>query len=116
LTSAGLNINHKTYKYNITHSNQTEFLMYEQNGKYKAHTDMFHEHSENTRKLTCLAFLNDDFEGGKFFIQTSYEKIYPFQEKGSIVIFPSYMLHGVEDVIKGNRFTVVTWLEGSYFK
>jgi hypothetical protein len=116
LTSCGLNLNHQFWQYNITHSNQTEFLMYDVNGKYEAHVDTFHQLGNETRKLTCLAILNDDFEGGKFYIMNSHEKIYPPQEKGDIIVFPSFMVHGVEPVIKGKRFTVVTWLVGPYFK
>jgi hypothetical protein len=116
LTSCGLNINHEKWQYNITHSNQTEFLMYDVNGKYEAHVDTFHQHSNETRKLTVIAILNDDFEGGKFYIQQSNEKMYPPQEKGDIIVFPSFMVHGVEPVTKGKRFTVVTWLVGPYFK
>jgi len=116
LTSCGLNINHQKWQYNITHSNQTEFLMYDINGKYEAHVDTFHQHGLETRKLTALAILNDDFEGGKFYIMNSHEKIYPPQEKGDIIVFPSFMVHGVEPVTKGKRFTVVTWLVGPYFK
>jgi hypothetical protein len=116
LTSCGLNLNHQFWQYNITHSNQTEFLMYDINGKYEAHVDTFHQLGNETRKLTCLAILNDDFEGGKFFVQQGHEKIYPPQEKGDIIVFPSFMVHGVEPVIKGKRFTVVTWLVGPYFK
>lgn len=116
LTSCGLNINHQFWQYHITHSNQTEFLMYDVNGKYEAHVDTFHQHGNETRKLTCLAILNDDFEGGKFYIINSHEKIYPSQEKGDIIVFPSFMVHGVEPVTKGKRFTVVTWLVGPYFK
>ena len=116
LTSCGLNINHEKWQYNITHSNQTEFLMYDVNGKYEAHVDTFHQLGNETRKLTCLAILNDDFEGGKFYIINGHEKIYPPQEKGDIIVFPSFMVHGVEPVTKGKRFTVVTWLVGPYFK
>jgi hypothetical protein len=116
LTSCGLNINHEKWKYNITHSNQTEFLMYDVNGKYEAHVDTVHQHNTETRKLTVIAILNNDFEGGKFYIMNSHEKIYPPQEKGDIIVFPSFMVHGVEPVIKGKRFTVVTWLVGPYFK
>jgi predicted 2-oxoglutarate/Fe(II)-dependent dioxygenase YbiX len=116
LTSSALNINHQFWKFDITHSNQTEFLMYDVNGKYEAHVDIFHIHSDETRKLTALAILNDDFEGGKFFIQNGYEKLYPPQEKGDIIVFPSFMVHGVEPVTKGIRYTVVTWLVGPYFK
>jgi hypothetical protein len=116
LTSCGLNINHEKWQYNITHSNQTEFLMYEVDGKYEAHVDTLHQLGNETRKLTCLAILNDDFEGGKFYIMNSNEKIYPPQEKGDIIVFPSFMVHGVEPITKGKRFTVVTWLVGPYFK
>jgi len=116
LTSCGLNINHEKWQYNITHSNQTEFLMYDVNGKYEAHVDTFHQLGNETRKLTVIAILNDDFEGGKFYIMNSHQKIYPPQEKGDIIVFPSFMVHGVEPVTKGKRFTVVTWLVGPYFK
>jgi hypothetical protein len=116
LTSCALNLNYEFWKFDITHSNQTEFLMYDINGKYEAHTDTFHQHGTETRKLTALAILNDNFEGGKFFIQNGHEKIYPPQAKGSVIVFPSFMVHGVEPVTKGKRFTVVTWLVGPYFK
>jgi predicted 2-oxoglutarate/Fe(II)-dependent dioxygenase YbiX len=116
LTSCALNLNHQYWQYNVTHSNQTEFLMYDVNGKYEAHVDTFHGHSDETRKLTALAILNDDFEGGKFYLMTSNEKIYPPQEKGDIIVFPSFIVHGVEPVTKGIRYTVVTWMVGPYFK
>jgi len=116
LTSIGLNVNQQTYKYDITHSNQVEFLIYKEGGKYEAHVDTAHEHTEETRKLTVLAFLNDDFEGGKLYLQVGDKKYYPKQTKGTILVFPSYILHGVEPVTKGVRYSVVTWMAGPYFR
>ena len=116
LTSIGLNTNQMFWKFDITHSNQTEFLMYDINGKYETHTDTFHQHGSETRKITVLAFLNDDFEGGKFYIQNSHNRFYPRQQKGDVIIFPSFMPHGVEPVTKGVRYSVVTWMVGPYFK
>ena len=116
LTAFGLNSNHHIWKYDITHSNQTEFLIYEPSGKYETHVDTFHQHSFETRKLTVLAFLNDGFEGGKFYIQNSNNRMYPPQEKGTLLVFPSYMPHGVEPITKGVRYSVVTWMVGPYFK
>ena len=116
LTACGLNANHKWWKYNITHSNQTEFLIYKPNGHYSSHVDTFHQHSNETRKLTALAFLNDDFEGGKFFLNANGIPFYPTQKKGTIIVFPSFMVHGVEPVTKGVRYSCVTWLVGPYFK
>ena len=116
LTAIGLSVNHQVWQYNITHSNQSEFLMYDINGKYETHVDTFHARSNETRKLTVLAFLNDDFEGGKFYIQNSHEKLYPPQTPGTVLVFPSFMPHGVEPVIKGIRYSIVTWMVGEYFK
>ena len=116
LTSCGLNINHEKWQYNITHSNQTEFLMYEVDGKYEAHVDTFHQLGNETRKLTCLAILNDDFEGGKFYIMNSNEKIYPPQEKGDIIVFPSFIDHTITPITKGKRYSLVLWNLGDPFK
>jgi hypothetical protein len=116
LTAIGLNVNHDIWKYHITHSNQSEFLMYDVKGKYETHVDTFHAHSNETRKLTILVFLNDDFEGGKFYIQNSHEKLYPQQTPGTVLVFPSFMPHGVEPITKGIRYSIVTWMVGPYFK
>ena len=116
LTAIGLNVNHQVWQYNITHSNQSEFLMYDIHGKYETHTDTFHARSNETRKLTVLAFLNDDFEGGKFYIQNGHQRMYPQQTPGTVIVFPSFMPHGVEPVTKGIRYSVVTWMVGDYFK
>jgi hypothetical protein len=116
LTAIGLQVNHQVWQYHITHSNQSEFLMYDIHGKYETHTDTFHARSNETRKLTVLAFLNDDFEGGKFYIQNSHQRMYPQQTPGTVLVFPSFMPHGVEPVTKGVRYSVVTWMIGDYFK
>lgn len=116
LTATGLNVNNQSWQYDITHSNQSEFLMYEVDGKYNAHVDTFHKHGKETRKITSVAILNDDYEGGKFFLMNGEEKIYPRQKKGDILVFPSFIVHGVEPVTKGIRYSAVTWLVGNYFK
>jgi hypothetical protein len=116
LTAIGLQVNHQFWQYHVTHSNQSEFLMYDVNGKYETHVDTFHQKSNETRKLTVLAFLNDDFEGGKFYIQNSHQRLYPQQTPGTVLVFPSFMPHGVEPVTKGIRYSIVTWMVGPYFK
>jgi PKHD-type hydroxylase len=116
LTATGLNANHYWWKYNITHANQTEFLIYKPNGHYNPHVDTLHTHSDETRKLTALAILNDDYEGGKFFLNANGNLYYPPQDKGTVLVFPSYMIHGVEPVTQGIRYSCVTWLVGPYFK
>jgi hypothetical protein len=117
LTGIGLNCNKKAWNFDIDHSNQSEFLRYDKNGHYTSHIDFdFDLSQQSVRKLTVLAFLNDDFEGGKFYLQIGSEKIYPHQEKGTVIVFPSFILHGVEPVTVGVRSSIVTWICGPYFK
>lgn len=120
LTGMGMCANQQAWKFNITHANQCEFLRYDIKGHYLAHVDNFATRvllkSLDNRKLTVLAFLNDDFEGGKLYLQNHSEKIYPPQKLGTVLVFPSFTMHGVEHVTSGVRRSIVTWLVGPSFK
>jgi predicted 2-oxoglutarate/Fe(II)-dependent dioxygenase YbiX len=116
LAAAGLSANHYAWKFDITHANQAEFLAYPAGGRYTAHVDTFIQHGDECRKLTVLAFLNDNFKGGKFFLQDGHKRFYPPQTKGTVLVFPSFIMHGVEDVEEGKRFSVVCWMVGKFFR
>jgi hypothetical protein len=116
LAAAGFAANNRAWKFNVTHANQGEFLKYPAGGRYTAHMDTFLNPEGECRKLTVLAFLNDDFEGGRFFIQDGHERYYPPQKKGTVLVFPSFLVHGVEDITAGTRYSVVCWLVGPFFK
>jgi predicted 2-oxoglutarate/Fe(II)-dependent dioxygenase YbiX len=117
MAGLGLAANHQAWKFDVTHSNQTDYLKYDKDGHYHAHVDTFMKPGDpECRKLTVLVFLNDDFEGGRLFLQNGHEKIYPPQKAGTALVFPSFMLHGVEPVTSGIRRSVVTWLVGPWFK
>jgi predicted 2-oxoglutarate/Fe(II)-dependent dioxygenase YbiX len=118
-TMAGmaLSANMQCWKFDITHPNQCDYLRYDKEGHYKAHVDTFMNPGDpQTRKLTVLAFLNDDFEGGRLFLQQGDQKTYPSQEPGTVIVFPSYIMHGVEPVTSGVRRSIVTWMVGPWFK
>jgi predicted 2-oxoglutarate/Fe(II)-dependent dioxygenase YbiX len=118
-TMAGIGIaaNQKAWKFDVSHANQCDYLRYDEHGHYKAHVDTFmNPGDKETRKLTVLVFLNDDFEGGRLFLQNGDERMYPPQAPGTALVFPSYLLHGVEPVTKGIRRSIVTWLVGPWFK
>lgn len=121
LAAVGLDANAQRWGFDIKRANQSEFLKYPAGGgRYKGHLDTFLSKDpaniQECRKVTVLAFLNDDYKGGKFFLQTGHLKIYPPQKKGTVIAFPSFILHGVEDVEEGERYSVVTWLVGPWFK
>jgi PKHD-type hydroxylase len=120
LAGMALNANVQNWHFDVDYANQTEYLKYDENGHYVSHIDTFLRPNviskEPTRKLTTLAFLNDNFEGGRLYLQIGHERIYPPQKAGTVIVFPSFILHGVEPVTKGIRRSVVTWLVGPWFK
>jgi hypothetical protein len=117
MAGMGLAANQQAWKFDVKYANQCDYLIYDVEGHYHAHTDTFMDPTQaECRKLTVLAFLNEDFEGGRLFLQSGNQKIYPPQDAGTVLVFPSFVLHGVEPVTKGIRRSVVTWLVGPWFK
>jgi len=65
------------------------------------------------RKISFVLWLNDDFEGGEFEFHKSHTKKNVIKPKqGTIVLFPSWVMHRVKPVKKGTRYSAVTWLVG----
>jgi hypothetical protein len=74
----------------------------------------------NVRKLSMTILLNDDFEGGELQI-ASYNKgecfiKTPKMNKGSVIVFPSFIEHQVLEVTEGERYSLVAWFLGKPFK
>lgn len=106
-------INKNYYQYLISKLQKLELIKYTEGGHMAVHTDCsFHA----TCKLSCLMPLteqNVDYEGGDFLLHDGNRPITPANgihklemKKGSIVFFPSYMLHEVTKVTRGKRLTV----------
>jgi PKHD-type hydroxylase len=116
MSGIGLAQNHEHWRFDITHSDQCDLLRYDREGHYEGHIDSFFQRDVACRKLSVLLFLNDDFAGGKFYLLTEERKVYPIQRPGTVVVFPSFMVHGVEPVTDGLRFSLITWLVGPWFR
>lgn len=91
----------------------------EDKGFYKEHLDCFMGNSEvSHRKLSMTIQLSDseEYEGGNFVFNDFMVHKHPLEEelrkKGTVLVFPSIFLHGVEPVTKGQRKSLVTWIEG----
>jgi PKHD-type hydroxylase len=101
------------------HFQYTEYHDYE-SGEYKEHIDMFlgfdAPTSILTRKMSISIMLNDDYEGGDFFMKTGMEKQLIPKQKGRILFFPSFVPHGVSPVTKGIKKSIVIWVNGPRFK
>ena len=83
-----------------------DLLKYDEGGFYKTHIDSA---GSVGRMVSCSFALNDDFDGGKWsFFNGEVVLDVP---RGAAVMFPSNFLfpHEIQTVVKGTRFSVVTW-------
>lgn len=97
-----------------------QFIRYDHNTEdhYDWHTDMSPEDMWNPRKLAMVLMLSDtsDFEGGQLEIKTGLDVTRLEQKKGRAWFFPSYILHRVTPVTKGERKVAVMWVQGKQWR
>tara|TARA_Y100001937_G_scaffold43746_1_gene61710 strand:+ start:2201 stop:2794 length:594 start_codon:yes stop_codon:yes gene_type:complete len=112
-------INSDYWKFDITGfdmlTDQPQVFRYDVGGKFDWHFDV--GGSSPTRKLGFTLQLSDsdEYEGGdlEFFGQEFDKRT---REKGTLIIFPSFVFHRVTEITKGRRFAVVGWAHGPTFQ
>jgi PKHD-type hydroxylase len=120
VTDITLNLNERFFKFDLFGLNEGfQFTNYEApSGKYGKHVDR----SMNipVRKLSISIQLTDpeEYEGGELKLYDGDDKdaIVMDKTQGTLIIFPSYVLHEVMPVTKGTRNSLVTWVTGKQFK
>lgn len=73
-------------------------------------SDLYGNLNENSsNKYTVILYLNDDYDGGELYFTQHNIRIKP--EAGSALTFPGdhTNIHGVSEVTKGLRYTIVSW-------
>jgi len=113
---------------------EIQFTKYKLNQHYSWHCDSW-EKPYNTpknqnyqgkiRKLSVIVSLSDpkDYTGGKLEFQfrnqndpTKTVECKEVRERGTIIVFPSFVWHRVTPVRKGTRYSLVMWNLGYPFK
>lgn len=90
---------------------------------YKAPGGFYGKHVDRgchgiTRKLSAVIQLSDpsEYEGGELLLHIASEPIKIPKKIGYLTVFPSFHLHEVAPVIKGERYSLVGWITGPNFK
>jgi len=91
----------------------TDFRLnkYSEGGFMSKHVDNIH-HSHGQQygypQVSALLYLNDDYEGGEFYVA---EKLFT-PKKGSAIMFPSNFMfpHEASKVTKGIRWSIISWI------
>jgi len=80
-------------------------------GHYNKHSDFGGNFT--TRKLSYTALLSDpaNFDGGDLVLYLRTDVTLPKQQ-GQVVVFPSLLFHEVIPITRGNRWALVTWIQG----
>ena len=70
------------------------------------------------RKISMSIQLTDpsEYEGGELQLKSNNSITTVSKKKGTIIFFPSFMLHRVTPVTKGVRHSLVGWITGPPFK
>jgi len=113
------NANNKMWKFHITNLNDDlQFTEYkaEDAGHYDWHLDFGGERS-STRKLSVVVQLTDPetYKGGRLQFLNNRDIIEAPSSKGTVIFFPSYLLHRVTEMESGLRNSLVCWFHGPPF-
>ncbi len=119
-----LAMNTEYFQMNVWGYDEIQYSEYreEDSGEYKWHMDTNFssknlEPSNGMRKLSMSLLLNDDFEGGKFQMNLSSEQRPQTIEMaaGTLILFPSFLMHRITPVTKNIRKSLVLWVLGNKF-
>lgn len=114
--------NRTNFGFDISYLDSVQYTVYHDGGDhYDWHIDTFLD-TPNAfhRKLSVTVQLtnSNEYTGGDFKLRdgTGQELPEHVKDKGSVLIFPSFLLHKVTPVTSGTRRTLVAWFEGKRFK
>jgi hypothetical protein len=126
LNAAIESINSSVYGFELYGYKDYQYTEYDgaESGKYGIHMDLIMTDAKpadllDTRKLSLSLLLSDqgkDFTGGDFLIYEGGSPTRIDAPKGTMIFFPSFMLHEVTPVTEGLRKSIVVWVEGPKFK
>jgi len=118
ITDIVLNLNDRFFQFDIFGLNEgLQFTNYKApSDKYKKHIDR--EVDSVIRKLSLSIQLTDpkEYQGGELLLYENEKGIEMKKEQGTLILFPSYTLHEVKPVTKGERNSLVSWVTGKQFK
>mgnify|MGYP003148635524 FL=1 len=90
---------------------------------YKAPSGFYGKHLDKglkglIRKLSFVVQLSEpsEYEGGELLLHLGAEPARIKRKRGYITVFPSFSLHEVSPVTKGERYSLVGWITGPAFK
>ncbi len=114
-----INANH-FFQYDLSYfDSPIQLTRYDKDAKYDWHVDLGQlDKGKLPRKLSMSLLLDDKFEGGEFqfYNNITQEEITIELQTGTVVVFPSWVVHRVKPVTSGRRLSLVAWMNGPQFR
>jgi PKHD-type hydroxylase len=111
-------LNEQTYRFELTALERFQYTLYDQTelDHYDWHMDQ--GLTARPRKLSLVLQLSSpsDYEGCNLEIQPSAHVEAMPRDRGTLIVFPSYILHRVTPLISGKRRSLVMWCSGPRFR
>ena len=118
LLSEGLSeINFNNYNFDLVGFSDLQLIEYNQGTYFKRHLDNFMGEPEYQRKLTFIIQLTDpdEYVGGDLIVYTHEDAERMTRKQGSLIVFPSYTMHEVTELLSGTRYSLIGWVLGPEF-
>ena len=118
MTEAVNRINSEFWHFDLEYLEGLQFTAYDKPGDHQdTHMDTGWI-GEHYRKLTIVLQLSDpeSYEGGDLELQLAHDHTPMTRAQGTMIVFPSFILHRVRPLISGERYSLVSWVCGRPFK
>lgn len=118
VTDITLNLNERFFNFDLFGINEGfQFTNYQSpSGKYGKHIDMGTNIPVRKLSISIQLSNSEEYEGGELYLYDNDKGNLMDKTQGTLIIFPSYVLHEVMPVTKGERNSLVTWITGKQFK
>lgn len=108
-------LNDRAWHFDLAELEALQFATYSDKGHYTWHTDIGARAPLSLRKVSVTVQLSDpaDYDGGNF--EAFYGQVADVapRDRGTVVLFPSFVLHRVTPVTRGTRYSLTAWMMGS---
>jgi PKHD-type hydroxylase len=108
-------VNNKQYRFGLVGVEPVQVLRYSVGSFFRDHSDLGYQQDDSAgRKISLIAQLSPEsaYAGGELVLFG--EEQVP-RSQGTVCIFPSWLVHRVERLTAGTRYTLVAWAKGPPF-
>ena len=111
-------VNNDFFRFKLNGITELQVIKYDTDSFYKKHIDTLIDELGYQRKLTFVIQLSNDndYTGGDLLLHTSEPAEKALRKKGTIIVFPSFVLHEVTPILSGTRYSMIGWCFGPEFQ